>query len=333
MRLILAVAVIYTLYILLIGGDVLHCHRFFIPIMAIYYLLLVASLVYIAANSYWLRSIGKNQLLIPIILIIGVINYISPGENIDGFLAAEKGLVNKMTHLAFVLRPDAHENSLIACSTIGAFSYYSDARVVDMLGLTDKTIAHNPESFDKIKSTWKERNYNTPYIMQLNPDFIIFSTSLKPSAPAEKALFLSSKFRQGYYPVFGIGGGIKVIYKRRPDFTGKDKYFDDPAFVDYFVDAINYQFNDNYEQAYASAYQSILTGPPDFYLPLSIMGEIELEFGDPAIGIDILREALAKSNGYATLSADCLAKYYENVGDTTAAKEIYRKLIPINRLN
>ena len=333
LQLILAVSFIYTLYVLLIGGDVLHCHRFFIPVITLFYMLLVFSLVYLAKNSEMFKNKNYNSTIIAVIILIGAFSYFAPAGNIRGFLTAERGLVNKMTHLAFILKKHAKADRKIACSTVGAFSYYSDARVIDMLGLTNRNIAKNPQTIDRIQSTWKERNYNTPYIMESDPDFIIFSTGLKPSAPAEKALFLSSKFRQGYYPVFGAGVGMKVIYKQRPGFDGEDIYFPDPLFVDLFAEAINHKMRDEYDEAFATAFQSIMKGPPDFYLPLSILGQIQLEFGEPADGVTFLKEALKRSGGYATLAADILAKYYEATGDSAAAEEINLAQLKINRLD
>ena len=296
-------------------------------------MLLVCSLIYLAKNSEIFKNKKYDSAIITIIFVFGLFSYFAPAEHINGFLVAERGLVNKMTHLAFILDPHAKAQNKIACSTVGAFSYYSDANVIDMLGLTDRNIAKNPQRFDNVRSTWKERNYNIPYIMESDPEFIIFSTGLKPSAPAEKALFLSSKFRQGYYPIFGVGAEMKVIYKRRPDFVGQDEYFDDPYFIDLFAEAINRKMRNEYDEAFAMALESIVKGPPDFYLPLSMLGEIQFEFGEPADGVTFLKEALRRSTGYATLAADILARYYEAVGDSTAAAEINLSQLKVNRLD
>ncbi len=333
LRLIYAVAVIYTLYIVLIGGDVLHCQRFFIPILVLLYILLVLSIIYLFRNLKALRGVDHRLPLIAIIVIFGIFSFASPRTAINGFLTAERGLVNKMTHLAFILRQHGDQERLIACSTIGAFSYFSNTRVIDMLGLTDRNIAKSPQAFRQIRSTWKERNYNIPYIMEQNPDYIIFSTGQKPSAPAEKALFLSSKFRQGYYPVFDKSGGKKIIFKRRPDYAGQDNYFTNPHFIDLYAEAVNYEIREEYDQAFSSALQSIMEGPTDFYLPLSILGRIQIEFGEPADGVTFLREALRRSGGYATLASDYLAQYSEAIGDTATAAGLNRSLLQINRID
>jgi arabinofuranosyltransferase len=333
LRLIFTSTIVYTLYIVLIGGDVLHCQRFFIPIVPLLYMLLLLSMIHLFHNLTIFRIIDYKQPLIAIIILFGIFSFASPRAGIDAFLIAERGLVNKMTNIAFILRQHGSQEKLIACSTVGALGYFGNAHIIDMLGLTDRNIAKSPQAFRQIRSTWKERNYNIPYIMEQNPDYIIFSTGQKPSAPAEKALFLSSKFRQGYYPVFDDTGGRKVFFKKRSDYAGKDNYFTNPIFIDLYAEAINHEIREEYDQAFSFALQSTMQGPADFYLPLSILGRIQLEFGEPADGITFLREALKRSGGYATFASEYLAKYYEAIGDTSAAEELYRSLLRINRLD
>ena len=111
-------------------------------------MLLVFSLVSLAKNSEMFKNKNYKSSIIAVIILIGAYSYFGPAEQIKGFLVAERGLVNKMTHLAFILKPHAKAQNKIACSTVGAFSYYSDAYVIDMLGLTDRNIAKKPQTFE-----------------------------------------------------------------------------------------------------------------------------------------------------------------------------------------
>jgi hypothetical protein len=52
-----------------------------------------------------------------------------------------------------------------------------------------------------MESTWKERNYNSRYILEQEPDYVLFSTGTKPSAPAERALMLYPQFLHNYFTV------------------------------------------------------------------------------------------------------------------------------------
>ena len=111
--------------------------------------------------------------------------------------------------------PDPTDFS-VAASTIGVLSYKLPGhRIIDLLGLTDSTIARHPEpAIAGIESSWRERGYNTPYVLASAPDYISFSTGVKPSAPAERALFLYPQFLDSYRTVgFVYGGVIYDIYK------------------------------------------------------------------------------------------------------------------------
>jgi tetratricopeptide (TPR) repeat protein len=99
-----------------------------------------------------------------------------------------------------------------------------------MVGLTDSTIARHSEApIPGMETTWKETKHNSKYLLSRAPDYIIFSTDLKPSAPAEKALLLFPQFLQCYRTVgwfyqsdplvdYGI---IIVAFKRTKEITGE----------------------------------------------------------------------------------------------------------------
>ncbi len=88
----------------------------------------------------------------------------------------------------------------IAATTIGILGYTArEHRVIDMLGLCDSTVARHPqEPIAGIQSTWRERHYNAPYVLNQAPEYIVFSTGLKPSAPAEQAVMLYPRFLDAY---------------------------------------------------------------------------------------------------------------------------------------
>jgi len=221
LRLPLFIVVAYFFYILLIGGDVLHGHRFFVPLFPLLYLLFFAAIDKWLAKTAVARSQAVYTVTALIVLVAAGLTFGLPYKWIRTVRTTEMGLVDGMRFQSEVIGRARGSDYTIALSTIGAFGYYSDAVVIDMLGLTDRTIAKNPDPVEGIESTWKERNYNIPYIMRRDPDLILFSTGLKPSAPAEKALFLSSKFRRGYYPVFYVDQFMWTFYKKKANFAGR----------------------------------------------------------------------------------------------------------------
>ncbi len=76
-----------------------------------------------------------------------------------------------------------------------------------------------PEISD-LATGWKERNYNADYVMSKDPDYIYFSTGVKPSAYAERALYTNEEFIKYYYPYYFTERGTQftdIVYKRKSE--------------------------------------------------------------------------------------------------------------------
>jgi hypothetical protein len=137
----------------------------------------------------------------------------------------------------------------VAMSTIGAFSFYSNADVIDIVGLTDEFIAHNPEEVEGIDNDlpvlWKERHYNAGYVLSKKPDYIIFPAGAKPSAFAECALFVQKDFQINYYTQLIHSNELNVllpIFTRRSEMLNVGKNTNencDVKFIKYYIKAIN----------------------------------------------------------------------------------------------
>jgi len=210
----------YTIYIISVGGDVLHAFRFFVPLLPLFYLLLQESLrVLLAMVS---RPVAWTHAVpLAAAVALGFYSFTDPRGYIEEKWMLERGLVSKMTATGEWLGVVAGPSTEVAASTIGALSYYSGVTLIDLLGLTDETIAHHPEAIEGVESGWKERKYNTSYVLSRQPTWIFFSTGSKPSAFAERALFTRAEFRRHYYPCFfhlnGDMNAINIAYKRSPE--------------------------------------------------------------------------------------------------------------------
>ncbi|SYZ74437.1 membrane hypothetical protein [Candidatus Zixiibacteriota bacterium] len=319
MRLLFSVNIIYIAYIIIVGGDVLHEHRFFVPILASLYLVFAYSTVVLLKRLFHRRTRLVGISFAVVLSLGAVATFILPWSRLMATREAEIALINKMRTAAEILNREIDWPYSLATTTIGAVSYYSHAKIIDMLGLTDRTIAKSPQTeIPGIESTWKERQYNIPYLMKLQPDFILFSTSLKPSAPAERALFLSSKFREAYYPVLMTKPRLH-IYKLKAGFFGDDRYETDPRFVNLYVDAINQYLSQNFDSAIVLAQESEQLAPNDFYMVFNFMGEVRMAQGRPGDAKDILLKAFALSKGYSVQAALMLAQIYQGEGDLQKA--------------
>ncbi len=234
---------IYIVYIVFIGGDVLKVHRFFIPIMPVLAVLVVAGWRAMP-QSRLIGTLGLTGLL--------VWQMIVPRDHVNTYHFFENELTSKMRKMANNLRQIDDSEFSLAVSTIGVISYYLPGHtIIDLLGLTDTTIARHPEApIEGLETTWRERHFNTPYLLSRNPDYILFSTGMKPSAPAERALFLYSAFLRSYRTVgFSFGGVLHDVYKRYYTITGKVERDIKVGFVQNYNKGMNYRTSGEFARA------------------------------------------------------------------------------------
>ncbi|HVP07239.1 MAG TPA: hypothetical protein VMS71_05285, partial [Candidatus Acidoferrum sp.] len=178
------------------------------------------------------RSLDSSRFLLLSGILAGllVLTYVVPQKKVDRFNLLERGLTFKEASLADdILRTDTSKFS-VAISTIGMFGYRMLGHdVIDMLGLTDSTVARHPEPVAQgLKTTWRERSQNAGYVLSRKPDYIVFSTGIKPSAPSEQMLLLYSQFTAGYrsegfwlQDSYFLPAGILIsAFKREHPFEG-----------------------------------------------------------------------------------------------------------------
>jgi hypothetical protein len=188
---------LYTIYITLIGGDVLKVHRFFLPIFGGSALLI--------AGSLWLifqQTKLKTQAMIVVLALLPLIplTIYLPYEFVTRYNINEIQFTEKMKFQAQQLKNYDSTDFSVALPTIGIFGYTLVGHpIIDMLGLTDSTIAkYSEDPIPGMNTTWKEQKHNSKYLLTRAPDYIVFSTGIKPSAPAERALLLYPQFINSY---------------------------------------------------------------------------------------------------------------------------------------
>lgn len=319
--LIYSIVIIYTLYIMFIGGDVLPVFRFFIPILPFIFVLFVLSISTLKeVLATKLTSEYKPILNFGVFLIVaavGTFNHFSIYKTVEEKSNLEKNLIDKMIISAEWfkdLNDESDKTISIAATTIGALSYYSgETRIIDMLGLTDEEIAHNPQPIKEISEAvtgWKEKNYNVEYVLDQKPDFFYFSTGLKPSALAERALFSNKEFLRGYYPY--LIKPVKnlnyqfTIYKRKPEAVFSTDTMDIPP-------------NPNFKIEFVNLYNTVLNR-------LS-RGENLSEL------ISVCEELIRISPYYFADAYRVLGEVYARIGEDQKALENFNKAIRIDRFN
>jgi tetratricopeptide (TPR) repeat protein len=202
-----------------------------------------------------------------------------------------------------------------------------------MLGLTDKEVAHNPKPIPEISANseigWKERNYNVDYVLSRKPDYIYFSTGVKPSAYAERGLFTSDEFIKYYYPSYFT---IKeynftdCIYKRKPDDEVKDIQTPpaNPNYKKIFVNLYNQAMNtardkSKLQEALNLYKQTLEAAPSNFGTPYQMIGDIYLQSNNKEKAFENYKKAI-EIDDYNVMSHYALYSLYMEKGDTVNAK-------------
>jgi len=192
--------VFYTVYIIVVGGDVLKVYRFFVPLLGAFGILTALSLKLTAGSL-------ARRIRYPVYVLVGaallVLTVQLPWGHVDTYNRTEKLFTQKMQFLGREMRAADSSDFSVAVATIGIFGYELLGHdIIDLIGLTDSTIArHSEPPIEGMTTTWKERKHNTKYLLTRAPDYIVFSTGIKPSAPAERALLLFPEFLNAYRTV------------------------------------------------------------------------------------------------------------------------------------
>ncbi len=272
---------IYVMYIIWVGGDVLKVYRFLVPVVPVLYFLFVVSLWELinSVSVLKLKTALKIPAFIFICLIVSSGSYFLSYDYIKSYLRLENMLTDKMQFTAGMLKKYMGPDFSVATSTIGMLGYELPGhRVIDLLGLTDNYIARNPEQIKGLTSTWNERRFNSRYILEQRPDFIIFSTNDKPSAPAELALLLHSEFRRCYSPISfprDTMGRWSLLYKRWKSVNmGLDRVCGDVNFALDFRDGLDYRSTGQYTKSLNSFRSAGMILQEDYPYLICALGEI-----------------------------------------------------------
>ena len=314
------VSLIFLTYIILVGGDVLKVHRFFLPILCPLYIILSYSISRLYA--YVKNARNKIAFVNALIVVFLISSVVLPWKFIRETRDLEKALLHKMAGNAELLRTMDDYPFTMAASTIGMISYgLKGCRIIDMLGLTDAEIARNPEHIEGLDMTWRERNFNSTYILEQRPEYIMFSTGFKPSAPAERALMLHSHFRRNYTPIlFASGQSLKpFVWKRFGDFSQPTHVLKNADYANLITDGMNYFSQKNFPGA-IMAFKSAIAICDDFSLPHIYLARCYEPGANDSLMILELGQALAldSANMYAY---SMLFSYYSQQGNYDLAQQ------------
>ncbi len=295
---------VYTAYIVWVGGDVLYVYRFFVPVVPALYFLFVISAWELGARLIRALKVARVTAIV-VVLGFAISSYQLSIDHVRTYMFFEQNIIRKMHFLGFMMKKHFGPDFSVAASTIGMISYeLLGHRVIDLLGLTDSYIARNPEQIPGMSSSWKERRFNCNYLLRQNPDVILFSTGYKPSAPAERALLMHSEFRRNYAPMgFLREKQYKIFWQRDGVFDStRDVVHPDIDFVSRLVDGL---------------YHNNRTGPDR---GLEYFREAQARLGEPYFVLDY-----AQGWSFSRMGQKDSARYYyhQAIEHDTMAFEAY----------
>lgn len=299
------IAVVWLAAVTILGGDVLPHQRFLLPVLV---LTLPVCVLGIVAIVGWLQQ--STIAIVLATIAIGAASAWSERDAIQRSIEVEGDLVSKMLRTGAHIRVlSQHEGKplTIAATTIGALAWSSNMPVIDMLGLTDKTIATQPELIEGISNvslSWKERKYNASYVLGRKPDYIVFSTGIKPSAYAERALLARQfyvDYYQYYFPLVG-SSDLQVMFRRKPQSvinrspqqqsTGSN---DSVAWVHMYVQALDVLRSVDRRGEAIARFEQLTSGVPDnFSWVHQQLGDAAAERGDAVAATLWYTEALRR---------------------------------------
>jgi arabinofuranosyltransferase len=134
------VVVIYSLYVIAVGGDHFPGYRFFTPILPFFALLLVAGLYQIGDMLPTAWKTARMPLILALVVGLSTFN-LSRSSNFDQIIRGDDESVWIWREIGWWLADHGQPQESMAAMGAGAIPYYSRHPTIDLLGLNDKHIA------------------------------------------------------------------------------------------------------------------------------------------------------------------------------------------------
>jgi hypothetical protein len=223
-RLLLAEVVVWLLYVVWVGGDALPAYRFLIPIVAPSAILAQESLATLLRESRLVRfSMGCLTASLAVI-VLSLTSWTRGG--VTGI--SELATINSArANLGRWFQENSEPTDTLAYSAAGVLPYYAELPGIDMVGLTDRHVAH----YGLVDNTAPigHKKYAPEYVLEKAPAFFVLSvvderghqlTSnggvLSPSLPSNDSLLNSADFWREYVRVRILDlDSHEVVFARR----------------------------------------------------------------------------------------------------------------------
>lgn len=161
-RVLLGTLFLYAAYIVYVGGDAFHHFRFFIPVIPL--------LVVLAFQGIQNVGLQGGKRLFFIVLCIVSMPRIIPGYTLFFLLPRPADMNN--VRLGLMLKQNTPVSTKIADGWAGSIFYFSERYAIDLLGKSDRHIAHLPVVSHEAKSGHNKFDYDYS-LGVLKPDLVV----------------------------------------------------------------------------------------------------------------------------------------------------------------
>ncbi len=185
---------IWTLYVVIVGGDYMHSFRFFAPLVPILGLITAHIFTHKIRDNRQLFLVISSTLLFHFTIFLLEPRF-STGLYYDTVASDGK-------EVGLWIQKNTPESTVIAVNTAGSTVYYAQRHAIDMLGLNDTYLAHLPQ-----EETWKGSGYvgheigDGNYVLSRKPDIVIFAAATGSALPYFKGdieLYQNPEFHNQY---------------------------------------------------------------------------------------------------------------------------------------
>ena len=191
------VCIVYTFYIIYVGGDYMAMYRFFVPLLPFIYILFgfVASTL-LSSICILPRKIA----IVSGFMIFAMVATLLQSTPLEKRLFQKpplqhgsfRGVQTERWHSSrlsligkFFDRYKRNNNETLATRAIGAISYFADMRIYGLYGLVDTHIAHTKIRKKVLGSDWAgHEKGDLLYVLSKKPTYFMFNRSLT-KRPAE----------------------------------------------------------------------------------------------------------------------------------------------------
>ncbi len=330
---------VHLISVIGVGGDVLKVHRFFLPVIGASSVMLA---IIVWAGAKFIKGKLRNIAVVVAMLVVVAVTFLVPRSFVLQYNSLEKHFTSNMKFMAEQIESADSTNFSVALPTIGVFGYtLMDHEIIDMLGLTDSTVARHPTPVDnRMASTWKERKYNSAYILGRQPDYIMFSTGNKPSAPAEKSLLLYGHFLECYRTIgwvlnedrVGLGSAaIGQVFKRVKPLRGQLVANYPLEFVEYYKRGLDAYMTGDNRQAIYWYEMAMKVSPQPAYIYIPYQKALSLVMMNQHRWAATLMDSIVAVDSMIFMAHAQLLKYAIYAGDEAKAEDHrrwLRKMVP-----